>query len=91
MKLSPLFLIVTSILLASVSGRSQEAPASAESIARIEQAQANCEWKVRTLTGGPKGKMLLHQRTMENVLEKLKVGEPVDPKAIDQALQGHPG
>jgi hypothetical protein len=88
MKIKPLFLAVTFLLLPEL-GSTREVPESGDSIARLEQAKADCQWKVRTLTGGPKGKMLLHQRAMENVLAKLKLGEPVDPKAIDQSFQGH--
>ena len=89
MKIKSLFLTVIVILLASVPGRTQHEALGTERIALLQQAQADCAWKIRTLTGGPKGTMLLHQKTMENVLEKLKAGQPVDSKAIAAVLKEH--
>jgi len=45
--------------------------------------------KTRNLTGGPKGKMLLHKKTIDDVLEQLKAGQTVDPRKIEKALEVH--
>ena len=56
----------------------------------LEEAVRDCDWKTRNLTGGPKGKMLLHKRTMEEVLGGLKAGREVDPRKLEEALKVHP-
>ena len=56
----------------------------------LEEALRACTWKTRNMTGAPLGKMLLHKRTMENVLEALKAGRKVDPRKLEEALKVHP-
>ncbi|HXG50815.1 MAG TPA: hypothetical protein VNN77_05330 [candidate division Zixibacteria bacterium] len=83
-------LSIALVLLTAVSGQAR--PRSAEElIAFLEEAQKDCEWKTRNLTGGPKGRMLLHKRIMDDVLERLKAGQPVDPRKLEQALAVHGG
>jgi hypothetical protein len=41
------------------------------------------------LKGGPLGKMLLHKKTMEDVLDGLKTGTPVEPRKLEKALKAH--
>ena len=57
--------------------------------ARVASALENCEWKIRTSSGGPKALMLLHQAKMRRVLEEIKAGRPVDPKDIADVMKGH--
>jgi hypothetical protein len=59
-------------------------------INRLEEASRDCGWKARNLTGGPKGKMLLHKRTIDSVLEQLQAGQEVDAKKLELALMIHP-
>ena len=56
----------------------------------LEEALSACTWKTRNMTGAPPGKMLLHKRTMEEVLEALKAGREVDSKKLEEALKVHP-
>ncbi|HEU4343851.1 MAG TPA: hypothetical protein VFU31_20045 [Candidatus Binatia bacterium] len=91
MKLTNILPAIGLVVLFSSSGFAQEPTSKTELITHLEEVQKDCEWKTRNLTGGPKGKMLLHKRTMDDVLEQLKAGEPVDPKKIDKALEVHPG
>ena len=77
-------------VLFSSSGFSAEPINRIELINRLEGALRDCDWKARNLTGGPKGKMLLHKRAMDNVLEQLQAGREVDSKKLELALMIHP-
>lgn len=61
-----------------------------EMIDHLEEVLADCNWKTRNLTGGPLGRMLLHKKTMEDVLEALKAGRVVESRKLEEALKGHP-
>jgi hypothetical protein len=74
----------------SSSGFAQEPITVIELIDHLEEAVRDCDWKTRNLTGAPKGKMLLHKRTMEDVLDGLKAGRVVDSRKLEEALKVHP-
>lgn len=57
--------------------------------AQVEGVLEKCDWKIRTLSGGPKGLMLLHQAKMRRVLEEIKAGRSVDPNEMAQVMKGH--
>ncbi len=78
------------VLALSPSGFAREPITVIELIDHLEEAVRDCDWKSRNLKGGPKGKMLLHKRTMDDVLEALKAGRVVDSKKLEEALRGHP-
>ena len=58
-------------------------------VTQVEGALEKCDWKVRNLTGGPKGLMLLHQAKMRRVLDELAAGRSVDPSELEQVIIGH--
>ena len=58
-------------------------------VAQLEPMLEKCEWKVRTITGGPKGLMLLHQTRMRRILSELKAGQSVEPKEIEEIMKEH--
>ena len=60
-----------------------------EMIDHLEELLTDCRWATRNLKGGPLGKMLLHKKTMEDVLEGLKKGTPVETRKLENALNGH--
>jgi hypothetical protein len=60
-----------------------------EMIDHIEELLRDCSWETRGLKGGPLGKMLLHKKTMEDVLDGLKTGTPVEPRKLEKALKAH--
>ena len=74
----------------SSSGFARDPIVGIELINHLEEAARDCDWKTRNLTGAPKGKMLLHKKTMEDVLEGLKAGREVDPTKLENALNVHP-
>ncbi|MBI4522696.1 MAG: hypothetical protein HY695_02660 [Deltaproteobacteria bacterium] len=57
--------------------------------AMLEPMLEKCDWKVRNLTGGPKGVMLLHQAKMRRILGELKAGQLVDSKEIHEIMKEH--
>lgn len=79
----------SSILWTSVPTLAQQKSENAELLARLERLASENEWKIRTSTGAPHGKWLLHQRKVQRLIDQLKAGQPVDPKEIDQILAEH--
>jgi len=77
------------VLVFSSSGFARDPITTIELIDRLEEALSDCNGKTRNLTGAPKGKMLLHKRTMEDVLEGLKAGREVDSRKLERALTTH--
>ena len=77
------------VLVFSSSGLAREPITVIELIDHLEEALSNCSWKTRNMTGAPQGKMLLHKRTMEDVLDALKAGREVDPRKLERALKDH--
>jgi hypothetical protein len=84
-----LVLSVSFFLSASASASAQQKAENAELVARLERMASESDSKVRNLTGGPKGKWLLHQMRVRELIDKLKAGQSVDPKEIDEVLQEH--
>lgn len=58
-------------------------------VAQLEPMIEKCDWRVRILSGGPKGVMLLHNVKMKKILDELKAGQPVDLKEIDEVMKEH--
>ena len=77
------------VLVFSSSGWGREPLTTVELMDHLEEALSDCSWKTRNMTGAPKLKMLLHKRTMEDVLEALKAGREVDSKKLEEALRVH--
>ena len=85
-----LILVVLSLALAmSSSGLAQGPITVIELINHLDESARDCDWKARNLTGAPKLKMLMHKRTMDDVLDALRAGREGDPKKIEEALNGH--
>ncbi len=78
------------VFVFSSSGFARDPITGIELINHLEEAARDCDWKTRNLTGAPKGKMLLHKRTMEDVLDGLKAGRVVDSRKLEEALKVHP-
>ena len=90
MKSKYIFPAIAFVFALSSSGFAQEPITVIELIDHLEEAVRDCDWKTRNLTGAPKGKMLLHKRTMEDVLDGLKAGRVVDSRKLEEALKVHP-
>ena len=90
MKSKHILLAIVLALVFPFSGSAQEPITVIELIDHLEEAVRDCDWKSRNLTGAPKGRMLLHKRTMDDVLEALKAGRVVDSEKLEEALKGHP-
>jgi hypothetical protein len=86
-----LFLSVSLILVASTAAATQPGPTHAELLGRLQSALEKCAWKVSTITGGPKGMMLLHRAKMEKLVEQLKAGQTVEAGEIAKLLEAHTG
>lgn len=90
MKTKHILLALALVLVVSSSGSAQEPITVIELIDHLEEAVRDCDWKARNMTGAPKIKMLLHKRTMEDVLEALRAGRVVDSRKLETALKVHP-
>ena len=91
MKTKTLLLTGVTILLTSTVAMAQQSTGNPELISHLEVAKQDCAMKARNLKGAPQANMLMHQRTMENVLEQLKAGHRVDQQRIDKAFEHHSG
>jgi len=80
---------LTSILSISASTWAQQKAENQELVVRLEQMASENDWKIKTSTGAPHQKWLLHQRKVQNLIEKLKAGQSVDPQEIDRILTEH--
>lgn len=84
-----LVLSVSSILWTSAPASAQQKSENAELLARLERLASESDWRIRTSTGAPHQKWLLHQRRVTRLIDQLKSGQPVDPKEIDEILKEH--
>lgn len=89
MKTRTFFLAIGLGLLASIPGWAQERSRDPELVARLEQMLSDADWQARNLTGGAKGKWLLHQAKIRRLVDQLKAGQSVDPREIDEILREH--
>ena len=89
MKSKYILLAISLALVMSSSGLAQGPITGIELIDHLDEAVKDCDWKARNLTGGPKLRMLLHKRTVDDVLEALRAGREVDSSKLEQALKHH--
>lgn len=90
MKSNNVLLALAFALVFASSGSAQEPITVIELIDHLDEAVRDCDWKARNMTGAPKLRMLLHKRTMDDVLEALKAGRVVDSRKLETALTVHP-
>lgn len=84
-----LFLAASVVLLSSMPLKAEQQAANPDLLTRLEQMAGDCEWKVRNMTGGVKGRWLLHHAKMGKVIDQLKTGQAVDPRVIDTVIREH--
>jgi hypothetical protein len=88
MKTKVLFLAVSlGVLVAKPIWAQQQNP-DPNLIVQLEQRLAESDSQVRILKGGPKEVWLLRKLEIEETIDKVKVGQSVNPKKIDQILSG---
>ena len=90
MKAKHIFLAVGLTLVMSSSALAQRPITVIELIDHLDEAVSDCDWKARNLTAGPKLRMLMHKRTMDDVLEALRAGREVDSIKLEETLKDHP-
>ena len=83
------FFVASLTVLAPVMVGAQQKTTDKELTARLERMASESDWKARTLSGAPKQKWLMHQSRVNGLIEKLKKGQEVDPKEIDEILREH--
>jgi hypothetical protein len=76
-------------LIVSVPAWAQGKPENQKLAQQFDQMANETDWKVRTATGGVKGKWLLHQVKVRELGDRIKAGESVDAKEIDSLLREH--
>lgn len=89
MKAKHIFLGVGLTLVMSWSALAQGPITVIDMIDHLDEAVRDCDWKARNLAGAPKLRMLMHKRTMEDVLEALRAGREVDSRKLEEALKVH--
>jgi hypothetical protein len=68
----------------------QDQRTKAETLATLEQLRDEADWKVKTLSGGPKLLWLLRKRKLDRLIEEANAGQSVDLMVIDQLVQMRP-
>jgi hypothetical protein len=66
----------------------QEQIPDANLVDQMEQKLAESDSQARTLKGGPQAVWLLRQAEIENSIDLLNAGQPVDLKEVDRILEG---
>ena len=89
MKSQIVLMAIVPISLAATIAWAQPHDSQSHLVAQLEPMIEKCDWKVRTLSGGPKGAMLLHNAKMRRILGELKAVQPVDPKEIKEIMKEH--
>lgn len=89
MKLGNTITVIALMTLFASPILAAESLTTGEMITRVEESLKDCNWHTRNLKGAPLGKMLLHKKTMEDVLEALKAGRDVESGKLDTALTPH--
>ena len=86
---SKVFVLAVSlgVLVATPMWAQQQKP-DANLVAQLDKMLAQSDSKAKGLTGGPKQKWLLRHAKIENIIDRLKAGQSVDPKDIDAILKG---
>lgn len=84
-----LFVVALSLGLLAAAAEAQDKGSNRELVAKLEQMRSQSEWKTRTLAGAPKQKWLLHEARVNKLIDRLKAGQSVDPKEIDELLKEH--
>ena len=80
------FVVAALLALMAVVAGAQDKDSNQELMAKLEQMRNETEQKVQSLSGGPKLKWLLHEARVNKLIDRLKAGQPVDPKEIDDLL-----
>jgi len=55
---------------------------------QMEQKLTETDSQAKSLKGGPQAVWLLRQVEIENTIDRLNAGQPVDPKEIDRIFEG---
>jgi hypothetical protein len=66
----------------------QEQIPDANLVDQMEQKLAESDSQAKSLKGGPQAVWLLRQAEIENSIDRLNAGQPVDPKEVDRILEG---
>lgn len=75
-------------VLAAAPMLAQQSAPDANVLAQLKKRLAQSDSEGKRLTGAPKSLWLLRQAKIEKIIERLKAGQPVDPKELDVALSG---
>lgn len=88
MKTKMMLLAMTLGVLVAKPLWAQEQNPDPNLMGQMEQRLADSDSAARSLKGGPQAIWLLRQVEIENTMDRLKAGQPVDPKKIERILEG---
>jgi hypothetical protein len=88
MKTKVFFLAISLGVLAAKSIWAQQQNPDPNLMVQLEQRLAESDSEARHLTGAPKELWLLRKLRIEKTMDRLNVGQSVDPKEIDVILKG---
>lgn len=88
MKTQVLTLVIALNVFAVAPMWAQQQKADLNLVAQLEKRLAESDLKSKGLTGAPKQLWLLRRAKIDNIIDRLKAGQFVDPKEIDVVLSG---
>lgn len=75
-------------IISAAAVLAQQSTQDANLLAQLEKRLAQSDSEEKRLTGKPKSLWLLREAKIAKIIERLKAGEPVDPKELDTVLSG---
>jgi len=88
LKTKAILLAVSLGVLATKPLWAQEQNPDPTLMSQMEQKLADSDSEAKSLRGGPHAVWLLRKVEIENTIDRLNAGQPVDPKEIDRILEG---
>lgn len=65
-------------------------PNKSNAVSQLENREQRLEQHVQTTTGGGRQAFVLQRRQVQQLIERIKAGESVDPREIDKLLRESP-
>ncbi len=87
MKTQKSFLAIALAVVASMPAWAQEKRPDVEVLARMEKTLSDTDRQVQHLTGASRTRWVQNQAKLRSLVERLRAGETVDPKEIDEVLK----
>lgn len=83
-----IFVLAIAINFLAVAPMWAQGAPDANLLAQLEKQLAQSDSEGKRLTGAPKSLWLLREAKIQKIIERLRAGQPVDPKELDVVRSG---